>query len=75
MEKPFAPRKSFDSLQQQFDYQTESCIKYTDYLESNLQAIAEYQALEETDAPVLEEAEAPVELMKLPCLEVSMSII
>ena len=52
---------------QQFDYLTESCIKYTDYLESNLLAVAEYQALEE--------AEAPVELMKLPFLEGHISLI
>ena len=59
--KSFALRNSLDSLQQQFDYVIKSCIKYTDYLKSHLQAVAEYQALEE--------AEASVELMKLPFLK------
>ena len=61
LEKSFTSRKSFDWLWQRFDYLIESCIKYADYLESNLQAVAEHQ--------VLEEAEVPVELMKLPFLE------
>ena len=61
LEKSFVLRNSFDSLRQQFDYLIERCIKYKDYLESNLRAVAEYQ--------VLEEAEGSVELMKLPFVE------
>ena len=58
-------RESLSTPLTKFDYLIESCIKYTDYLESNLQAVAEYQ--------VIEEAEAPIELMKLPFLEGNIS--
>ena len=52
LEKSFVSRNSFSTLHKQFDSLVECCVKYSDYLETNLCAVTEYQEQEESTIPV-----------------------
>ena len=47
LEKSFCSRKSFEKLYNIFDSLVESCVKYCDYLEENLEAVNNYQSKED----------------------------